>query len=639
MKNNTIVPTTYIPLEKFHIVPVTGLTPESLKYSAKKTIRDREKISHTTKLNILAKSLGIKGGFANYEKEFEEKLKPFMAKHSLHKRVNLLEHKYRGMQLGYTQFTHQQVSERLFYTKGQMPSKLFTGHDFDFSGVLAWDMHDLYEVLAKDKYWENIFIQKLHIKLFCDDSFELDKYIEAMKEHYFVDLNEERFKKLLSLDLNAKIPLTKRRAENLRSIFDLADDTSSIVFSQTSEYKEVMVSISDLIIISNQFEVNGCYNLLGNNLTNFYEHGFGSDVEVYYENSMSSDESETYIKSAQFIQKLLNQRFQQSSKGWVHVIPYNDNLIFLSDDNGNYDLVIKNQRDKVFSHQIYGDYLKRADIPSFVEDYRFKRWEYFAYKGNRELDSHLAEQHYYGNGGLTENYPGQHVILQNYYEASGDYITESHGSNKRLHGFKKIKLAEKELMVSELITIDELNDFLHKNHEYFATRKGDSLLPLNSEADKNLAATCTFYDVLAYISWAEKETNVPLRLLAYDEYLAVRDNDLGTNASFKSGGYMTFYTPNGKQYPNHPPYMSQSDFDALTLRFPESLSNFEKNGLKFIDSNFFAEWLLEGVSIRSASLTSFYGDAHVIRASGPRDCTGKYKGVKTGFRLCYELSQ
>ena len=323
----------------------------------------------------------------------------------------------------------------------------------------------------------------------------------------------------------------------------------------------------------------------------------------------------------------------------MNVIPYNENLIFLSDNSGNYDFLIKNQRDKVFSHQIYGDYLKRADIPSFIEDYRFKRWEYFNYKGNRELDSHLAEQHYYANGGLTKNYPGQHVILQNYYEVSGDYITESRSSNKRLHGFKKIKLAEKELMVSELITIDEINDFLHKNHEYFATRKGDSLPPLNSECYKGLAATCTFYDVLAYISWAEKETNVPLRLLAYDEYLAVRGNEVGKSAHSNKGSDMTFHTPDGRQYPGHPPYMNESDFDALTLRFPENLTNFEKNGLEFIDSNFFAEWLLEGVSIRSASLTSFYGDANVLRASGPRDCTGKYKGIKTGFRLCYELSK
>lgn len=640
MKKNTAVPTTYIPLEKFHIVPITGLTPESLKYSAKKTIRDREKIPHTTKLNILAKNLGIKGGFANYEKEFEEKLKPFMAAQNLHKRVNLVEHKYNsGSPSDYKQFTHQQVSERLFYSKGPIPSKLFTGYDFDFSGVLAWHRHALREVLRNDKYLECIFTEDLHMKLFCDDSFDLDEYIEDMKQSDFVGYNESRFKELLSLELNTKIPITKRRTGNVISNFGFVGDNLNTASSQTAEYEEVVVSILDLIIISNRSEIISCYNLLGNNLTELYDPILGSEVEVYYEKSTSQGECPVYMKPTKFIQKVLNQRFQQSVKGWVQVIPYNDNLIFLSDENGNYDFVIKNQRNKVFTHQIYGDYLKRADIPSFIEDYRFKRWEYFNYKGNREFDSHLAEQHYYANGGLTKNYPGQHLILQNYYEASGDYIIESRSSNKHLYGFKKVKLANKKLMVSELITIDELNDFLHKNHEYFATRKGDALPPLNTEADKNLAATCTFYDVLAYVSWAEKETNVPLRLLAYDEYLAVRDNDLGTNASFKGGGYMTFYTPNGKQYPNHPPHMSQSDFDALTLRFPENLTNFEKNGLEFIDSNFFAEWLLEGVNIRSASLTSFYGDAYVLRASGQRNCTGKYKGVKTGFRLCYELSK
>ena len=626
MKNNTTVPTTYIPLEKFHIVPVTGLTPESLKYSAKKTIRDREKIPHTTKLNILAKSLGIKGGFANYEKEFEEKLKPFIAKHNLHKRVNLLEHKYRGMQLGYTQFTHQQVSERLFYSKGQMPSKLFTGHDFDFSGVLAWDMLELNTALEVDSDWESIITNDIHLKVFRDG--------------YDITQLNERQQQLLSQGLSAKIAFRVVDKTSLPSFIDFItngknrDDSPAVV-----THKEIVITAADLIFIKNRNTIPSCYNLLGDNLCDTYCYGPDSEVEVYFEEGTLESEIELIKKQMEFFSKALNEWLQASDCGWVNVIPYNENLIFLSDDNGNFDFVIKNQRDKVFSHQIYGDYLKRADIPSFIEDYRFKRWEYFNYKGNRELDSHLAEQHYYANGGLTKNYPGQHVILQNYYEASGDYITESRHSNKRLHGFKKIKLSEKELMVSELVSIDELNDFLHKNHEYFATRKGDSLLPLNSECDKDLAATCTFYDVLAYISWAEKETNVPLRLLAYDEYLAVRDNEVGKNANFDKGRDMTFYTPDGRQYPGHPPYMNESDFDALTLRFPENLTNFEKNGLEFIDSNFFAEWLLEGVSIRSASLTSFYGDAHVLRASGPRDCTGKYKGVKTGFRLCYELSQ
>ncbi|MGR3983350.1 hypothetical protein [Pseudoalteromonas sp. 1181_04] len=626
MKNNTSVPTTYIPLDKFHILPVTGLTPDNLKYSAKKIIKDREKISPTTRLNILAKSLGIKGGFANYANEFQEKLKPFMVKHNLHKRVNLLEHKYRGMQLGYTQFTHQQVSERLFYSKGQMPSKLFTGHDFDFSDVLAWDMHELNAALEIDKGWKSIITDDIHLKVFRDG--------------YDIAELSERQQELLSQGLSAKIALMVVDKSSLPSFIDfITDDKAQDATPTVVKHKEIVTTAAELILVKNHNTVSSCYNLLGDNLCDTYCYGPDSEVEVYFEEGTLQSEIESIKKQMEFFSNALNEWLQASDCGWVNVIPYNENLIFLSDNSGNYDFVIKNQRDKVFTHQIYGDYLKRADIPSFIEDYRFKRWEYFAYKGNRELDSHLAERHYYANGGLTKNYPGQPVILQNYYEASGDYIIESRSSNKHLYGFKKVRLANKELMVSELITIDELNDFLHKNHEYFATRKGDSLPPLNSETDQKLAATCTFYDVLAYINWAEKETNVPLRLLAYDEYLAVRDNDLGVNASFKSGGFMTFYTPNGKQYPNHPPYMSESDFDALTLRFPDNLTCFEKNGLKFIDSNFFAEWLLEGVSIRSASLTSFYGYAHVLRASGPRDSTGKYKGVKTGFRLCYELSQ
>lgn len=85
MTNNSI-PTTYIPLEKFHIVPLTGLSPAELKISAKRTSRDREKITHTTKLNAIAKRLGITGGFAAYEKEYNGSLLPFMAKHNLNLR-------------------------------------------------------------------------------------------------------------------------------------------------------------------------------------------------------------------------------------------------------------------------------------------------------------------------------------------------------------------------------------------------------------------------------------------------------------------------------------------------------------------------------------------------------------------------
>ena len=54
----------YLPLKKFHILPVFGLEPELIKQSVESVSRDREKIGHCTLLNALTHSLGFKGGFS-----------------------------------------------------------------------------------------------------------------------------------------------------------------------------------------------------------------------------------------------------------------------------------------------------------------------------------------------------------------------------------------------------------------------------------------------------------------------------------------------------------------------------------------------------------------------------------------------
>ncbi|TOQ60343.1 hypothetical protein CGG93_23325, partial [Vibrio parahaemolyticus] len=84
------------------------------------------------------------------EKEYNGSLLPFMAKHNLKKRKDLLKHRKKGAHHLYYPFTHQQVSERLFFSEGPTPQKLFTGHDFDFSGVFGWHSGDLYDALQQD---------------------------------------------------------------------------------------------------------------------------------------------------------------------------------------------------------------------------------------------------------------------------------------------------------------------------------------------------------------------------------------------------------------------------------------------------------------------------------------------------------
>ncbi len=624
MTNNSI-PTTFIPLEKFHIVPLTGLSPAELKKSAKKkSMDDREKIKLNTKLNALAKRLGVTGGFANYQKEYIDKLCPFMVKHNLRKRKNLLEHKRKGTHHLYYPFTHQQVSERLFFFAGSTPQKLFTGHDFDFSGVFGWHSSDLHDVLEQDSDWQQIILNNYHVRQMVDSSFNASMLPLRQQE-------------LLSLDVTSEITLSVVDRTNLPSVLDYLTNKTTEPVARPTRYKQISVKIVDLILLNNRnITSSSSYHLLGNALTNIPD--TTAHIKLYAQRTTPVEEAALDIDSQGYIQTLLAARFKESDAGWVNVLPYNDKLIFLSDGKGNFDFLVQNQRDAIFSHEVYGDNLKRADIPSFIEDYRFERWYYFEYEGNREWDSHCSEMYYYHNGGLMQNYPGTQTILREYYQYKGIFHPVHRSSNVRLDGFNQVSIDDKEMMVSELITISDLIYFLEENAEYSKNRQGDSLAPVNSESDVTLPASCTFFDVLAYINWLEKQTGVPLRILSYSEYKSLR----GANWSEPKRGQdsdMTFISTTGEKYDSHPPYMAQNDFDNLHLRFPKPLRTFEENGLRFIDSNFFCEWLLEGVQIRSASLTSFYMDDYVLRARGPQDSTGKYKGMKTGFRLCYELKK
>ncbi|HBH7896613.1 TPA: hypothetical protein KDX51_001467 [Vibrio parahaemolyticus] len=622
---NSSIPTTFIPLEKFHIVPLTGLSPAELKKSAKKkSMDDREKIKLNTKLNALAKRLGVTGGFANYQKEYIDKLCPFMVKHNLRKRKNLLEHKRKGTHHLYYPFTHQQVSERLFFFAGSTPQKLFTGHDFDFSGVFGWHSSDLHDVLEQDSDWQQIILNNYHVRQMVDSRFNASMLPLRQQE-------------LLSLDVTSEITLSVVDRTNLPSVLDYLTNKTTEPVARPTRYKQISVNIVDLILLNNRnITSSSSYHLLGNALTNIPD--TTAHIKLYAQRTTPVEEAALDIDSQGYIQTLLAARFKESDAGWVNVLPYNDKLIFLSDGKGNFDFLVQNQRDAIFSHEVYGDNLKRADIPSFIEDYRFERWYYFEYEGNREWDSHCSEMYYYHNGGLMQNYPGTQTILREYYQYKGIFHPVHRSSNVRLDGFNQVSIDDKEMMVSELITISDLIYFLEENAEYSKNRQGDSLAPVNSESDVTLPASCTFFDVLAYINWLEKQTGVPLRILSYSEYKSLR----GANWSEPKRGQdsdMTFISTTGEKYDSHPPYMAQNDFDNLHLRFPKPLRTFEENGLRFIDSNFFCEWLLEGVQIRSASLTSFYMDDYVLRARGPQDSTGKYKGMKTGFRLCYELKK
>jgi hypothetical protein len=175
------------------------------------------------------------------------------------------------------------------------------------------------------------------------------------------------------------------------------------------------------------------------------------------------------------------------------------------------------------------------------------------------------------------------------------------------------------------------------------TRKGDRLSPVNNEVNRALPVTVTWYDALVYAGWFEEKTGLPVRLLSYPEYTAMRENFResvtinGAKEKWQEDrNDVVFFDSKGIPFEDRPPYVS--DFDNMVCRFNPSIKKTVlDNGLAFYLSNYFAEWLLEKACIRTGNLTSFFCDEYVIRATPPMDSTGKYKHTKIGFRLCYEL--
>lgn len=108
------------------------------------------------------------------------------------------------------------------------------------------------------------------------------------------------------------------------------------------------------------------------------------------------------------------------------------------------------------------------------------------------------------------------------------------------------------MMVSELITIGDLINFLKENTEYNKNRQSDSLTPFNSESDITLPASCTFFYVLAYINRSEKQTGVPLRILSHSEYKPL-EGETCSEPKRCQGSDMTFIRTSGEKYDStHP---------------------------------------------------------------------------------------
>lgn len=586
--------TSYLPFKNFHVVPVREISPKELKISAKKIRKDREKISHTSILNFIAKSFGVKGGFSAYTKIYEEEIVPFLLKNNLTKQADLCSLRYPGF--GYPpKVSKQKIAERIFVSGLPMPKRLFTGYDFDYANTIS------------DGYWY------------------FNNHVQ----------NEGIFSEIIQTDYNLQSfsepgCFLKTVVHNLK----IAKNHGDKILKGSLGYSDR--SLEDFILGGYDQDIQTGFNLIGDDLVQ--PRNSPSLIELY-NNDMEAESYKESLSVSCLVMEVFRQRIDGQDKGWVEIIPFNDNLVFLKGSGGEFDFVFFGQKDYEFQHKFMQGQLKIADVPYFVSDYAFNRWHYFGYKGWREKDSHESECHYYREGGKSSNYPGYDELLINYLKDHDVFSEESRKYTTYRDGFMKVPLGAKEICISNLISINDLSDFLSENEDYSNYRTGDDLLAVNADADRALPAACTWFDALAYCKWYGDKYKLPVRLLTSSEYLSLREGHLGYSMKDSYRKDLIYIGPDNQAYPKHPPYMSESSFQSLKVKYRHDIPKITlDNGLVFLNSNDFSEWISDKASIRSASLKSFRGNDNINRSSPPLDSSGKYRHQKIGFRICYDIS-
>jgi hypothetical protein len=120
----------FLAFDNFHLAPIEGLDPDSLKRAAKlactKYLDDERRLSHNLALNHIAISMGFKAGFGGYTAERKNKLPTFMRDNGLAYRTTVLPTMLpdQCIRLGY-----RQIADRLFVSGRPVPKRIFAGLD------------------------------------------------------------------------------------------------------------------------------------------------------------------------------------------------------------------------------------------------------------------------------------------------------------------------------------------------------------------------------------------------------------------------------------------------------------------------------------------------------------------------------
>jgi len=517
-----------LPFEgEFHLAPLTHISPDAIKEAAT-LARTKYKDQADLKHNTALNYISRRLGFKAGFAGFQQgypQLVAFMEKHGLKKRADLIRP---NSHMEFVKLTPRNLSDRLFSLGDKLPNRVFTGYNVDW-----------------------------------------------------FEINNRHFR---------HNPWREHQAFYHETL------PYEIVMAEVDHANQNKPGSGDAVleaaVAACQFTIMSFTNLLGDVLFSSNDeesNNFTLVPGLYRPETCSPEHFHEEEKRCRDVAKIFRAWMAKQQEGWVQVIRFNNCLIFMAGQDGEYDFVFPGMRDELFNHNPHAPYLKNGDVPKSNDSYHFKRKLYFEYTGWLEDDEHRSEITYYAMGGEPKQHPGSEALLKNHLELKGAYkpLCETALPSD---GFIPVLIGGRLMHVSNLITMAQFNDFMRKNSHYaeYSRELGDvdPWESANNVSDQNQPAVVTWYDANAYAAWISKTKELPVRLLTEEEYLQV----------------------------------SCTSSDIEFLASPE-----------------FGEWLNEeAAAVNTATKESLCNPG--FKASKGRfsaRSNGAYKGKRVGFRLCY----
>lgn len=575
-----------------------GLSDQHIKDAVTSLRHDREKKQvpvskdKALKVTALQNALAHTLGGRSYDQWRATELPRilvFLSEHGMTRPSDLI--KWPVRPLFASPLTAQRLAERFFDSGLPLPKRLFTGVGSMLFAPRGYGRMDSQELAGKPMYYDEERLE------FC----------AARENEVMLRAHDLRVK---GPDAPAYLDLTGR----------------SLLLNSVSEYVGMM------------------YNLLGDNLTDPMQ---VAPVFTMYGTSAKENALDQEIFA------MFRREIEQSSAGWVNVIPMpgNDRIVFLKGADGTFDWVVRDQRDKPFTENSFYPIFRSHELPSAMLTSKLAARLYFSKGEWRERLEHLAESQHYADGGSTANWPGYDKLIYRKLIADAAYAPPRPLTGPQDHGFTPHRLKDRCLMVSPLVTVDEFWRFYEQSEwrrvrtdrlDKAGVRIEADLGAVNLHDVGDVPASVTWFDAIAYCRHVENETGLPVRLLEVEEWREIapapaRDivtQGWGDLTWVNMGGDGRTGTDSMHRYPEACPE------DGGWLRFGKDLTwSSNREGLRFLSVVDFGEWLGDYETGYAAAANAATGKALMTGPLERDRCaahlTMRYKGLKVGFRLCY----